>query len=161
MATATKNKPATFIARATDFRLVVEPADVVRNHRGQIVETIPGQAVEFKQNRFVAEPDDTVTIPTREGDKEVWVAEYLRGLPGFNIDFWEIGNAPGELRPTFAEQNAKIIRALASRDVEAIAAVVDEEKATHKREAVFMSAEAALAGLAGDHEEDVIPDESD
>lgn len=154
MATATRTKPVTFIARATDLRVVADPEDTVRNHRGQIIEHLRGSAVEFERHRFEATEDDKIAYL----GEEIPVVEFLRKHSGYNVDFWEVGNAPGGAKPTFAEQNAKIIRLLAEGNAEGIYTLAEDEKALHNRDAVLEAAEAALEALAGDTE-DVTPDE--
>lgn len=139
-AVKTQTDKATFISRFTDLRIVIEPGDVERNHRGQVIRSHPGRAIEFARHRY--ETDNPQII------------EFVRNHPRFNIDFWEMGNAPGEPRPTFAEQNTKIIRALAAQDVDAINEVIQEERNTHKRQEVFAAAESALKALAGDDDSD-------
>lgn len=156
MATATKTKPITFIARAIDLRLIADPEDVERNHRGQIIRRFPGSAVEFQQHRYETDPEDTIAFQ----EKDVPVVEFLRQHPTFNVDFWEVGNAPGEAKPTEQEQHAAIIRALAEGNSEAIYSIAQGERETHKRVRILDAAETALEALAGDSPEspDVKPE---
>lgn len=140
-------KAVRFVSRAVDLRVIADPEDFVRNERGQIIKSYPGYAIEFQNNTYtVAKPDEETVEYLGEKVKTV---DFLRDHPGFNVDFWEVGNAPGEPKPTVDEQNARIIRALAARDAEEILEVVREERETHQRETVYNAAETALESIAG------------
>lgn len=154
MATATKTRRKqkqthTFVSRASNLRLVSDPEAVVRNDRGQVVKNYAGSAVEFQNSRFTVDADDKIMYR----GEEVPTVEFLRNHPTFNVDFWELGNAPDEPKPTLAEQNEAIYAAAGKRDVNAIAKIVEEEKRTHNRSQVLQVAEAALIAIAGANEE--------
>lgn len=143
MATATETKPqtkpTTFIAKCENLVLVVEPRFPRFNHLGLRIGNDPGKRVEFDRGEFTTDDPELI--------------EWLRAHRNFNVPsnqgFYEVGNAPDEPRPTIAEQHAAIEGAVAERDVEALEAVVAEEKATHNREVVFAAARIAARALAG------------
>ena len=166
MSTATATKPVTFISRFPNLRIVRVAEDVLRNEAGRKVGAIaPGSLqnerhgieddgapweINFEGGVFVT--DDPILIDflrnhkpfnpaDGSGDRDVMGA-------GCNIDYWEQGAPPEELRPTLAEQSAAIGRFGALGDEEGLKALLDEERATHNRESVTQGAESALAAFA-------------
>lgn len=149
-ATATKTETVTFIAWCVDQHVVVQtkdipPPDAVLNHRGQVVETIPGRVIEFSDHEY--QTSDPVEI------------EFIRNHELFNSKIWEKGNAPDEPKPTIQTQTAAIAKAAAAGDVAAINEVLRVERETHNRDVVFAVASAAVEGLEGDEEKDKSPSE--
>lgn len=137
--TDTKTKPTTFIAKCENLILVVEPRAASYNHLGIKIGVSAGKRVEFQEHEFTT--DDAELI------------EWLRAQPGYNVPnnqgFYELGNAPDEPKPTVPQQQEAIEAATAAGDLDALEAVVTEEKATHNREVVLASAKIALTALAG------------
>lgn len=92
--------------------------------------------------------DPSLTGP----DERFWTYEdlldYLRNKPTFNVDFWELGNAPDEPKPTLAERQAEIATATAAGDPEALHRIRDDEQATHGRPDVLTAVQAAFDAVA-------------
>lgn len=140
MATATTDNPVTFFTRYPELELVIDPLDHERNHRGQVIKTLPRRAIKFGNKGNV---NEYVTSDPEE-------IEILRNHPHFEVmerGFWELGNAPDEPQPTMGKQIEAIAQAAAERDVETLKEVIQVEKDTHNREAVFAAARGALKGL--------------
>jgi len=164
--TESATQPVTFISRFPNLRLVRIAQDVLRNEGGRKVGAIaPGSLhnerhgieddgspweVQFEGGTF--QTDDPILIdflrnhkpydPSDDsGDRDVQAG-------GYGVDFFEQDAAPEEPKPTVAEQQERISRAAVRLDVAELQAVLNDEKATHDREAVVQGAEAALRAIA-------------
>jgi hypothetical protein len=146
MATAkktTKRKPkkVTFMSRFPDLTLTRIPEDYILDARGAVIGKQKPEPDEspwsYSFDNSILETSDPVAI------------EFIREHELFNRDIWEAGAAPDEPKPTNAEQMAIISQAAATRDVEAIEALIEDEKNNHDRLPIIQAAEAALSALEG------------
>lgn len=135
---APKQEEITFYAKSPNLRLVFVPKDEVLNHRGQIVEKLPGKAAEFGEGE---------NLPHRFTTSDPDMIAAIRDHKDFELKFWEEGKSPDEPKPSIAEQNERIVRATATGDKEEIEQVLSEERQNHNRETVLLAGEAALRAI--------------
>jgi hypothetical protein len=146
MAKANKKNEVTFIARCKNQALWVGAPDAPEYDAiGRRVGN-PGKLVEFEDHRLTTSDPEVI--------------DSIRSTRLFNVSIWQEGEAPNEPKPTIASQLAAITKAVAKQDADGVQAVVEEERATHKRVVVLEAAKNALEALAGDDDSSDEKDES-
>lgn len=107
------------------------------------------------RHRFVDASGEAVVTPGVHYDfaptghfvtDDLEVIEYLKRRPGFNLEFWELGEEPGGA-PSAEPVLDRIMEARIEMDVEALDAIEHEERAGHGRPQVLQGVEAARRSI--------------
>jgi hypothetical protein len=151
-ATKTKTKKAKkveFVSRSPNLRIVVEPAQpTLRDPRGAVLMMgTSGREIQFEQ-RAIIRPDGIQQWGMYETSDPDEIA-FLEAAEGYDtaFGFWRRGSAPGEARPTTAEQLSAIARASAEGNLDALNGVLESERVTHNRFEITAAAEAAIEAV--------------
>ncbi len=149
-------RPITFIAKGANLVLVRAPIVQVPDPRTGLVKTDPGERYDFGEGRPVGQltfregerqRDDGPADPDTGLATRVDVCDWLRGHRGFNDLFWEIGNEPGQLKPTLSECMERIAQAGPVLDWKSLEDLIAEERDSHNRDTVLRAAESALEAV--------------
>lgn len=130
--------PTTFISKATNFQIALEPEGrPILNEHGVMVARTEGLRVRFQQGTHVA--------------RDPREADLMRKAKNFNIEFWEVGNEPGAVKPSTEDMLERIADAIARRNLKRLRelkdleAVGDGEQGGHRRTEVLAAIDRALA----------------
>ena len=167
MATATKAKPkapaaskaatksVTFVSpRIKNTRVVLKPKRIRRSDKGDVLGEEPGIAVAFINHEVTL--DDQWANRHADGlgyydDVDVdWVLEQMRSHELWHQrDGWyEKGFPPGSKLPLPEQLRPQIIEATARGDVDRLAAIREDEAASHARDEILDEVDAALRALS-------------
>lgn len=136
-----------FHSKPVSHRVTLIPEEWDRNHQGRIIKKYPALAVEFDNHvANLSAPELVKGMEYHEKSLED-VAEMLRAKPEYGTDFWQVGDAPGQLHPSIQERTEEIVRASVKGDRAAIEAIVAEENRTHNRPEVISYGLAAVEAL--------------
>lgn len=121
-----------FRAKGVNFRSVRTGANRTTAPNGEVVST-RGISYDFAP---------TGEYRTADPDVIAW----LRNLPSFNLEFWEVGAEPGAVASpeVVLEQ---VMHATAELHVERLREILAEEMVGHKRDLVLKTVRAALAKI--------------
>ena len=99
-------------------------------------------------------------LPNRDllrEDERVWtfddLMDHLKSKDRFNVDFYVLGDAPDEPKPTLIDRQREIAKATVAGDREALERVRDDENLTHRRAPVLTAVEMALQELDSEPEQ--------
>jgi len=145
--TLTKKQHA-FIAKQPNYQLWIEQPHDLRDEYGKKYGQTPLKAVIFEDNRFVVTDESAEKVGMTYDELVGWI----RNHPDMNSQVWDEGAAPEEVSPTYKERSEAIFAAVAKLDPDAIAAIRDDEVATHNRPAVIQMCVAALEQLQSEGE---------
>jgi hypothetical protein len=148
-------KQATFVARKKNLRLVRQAEDYAELVSGRRVKTQepvrylfgegtpPGQIVKRAGEDVLNDgPVDDDFQPTPQ-DAITW----LRAHPLYNVEFSEIGNEIDRPQPTEDEFIEALTDAAISLDGEAVAGLLEKERATHNRPMLVDAAQRAATKI--------------
>lgn len=122
-----------FRSKGVNFRAVIKPSRRKTTEFG--METIPGTAADFAP-----------TGDYRTSDPEV--VEYLRALPTFNVEFWEVGHEPGQA-PSIEPVIDRIAAAIIELDDAALSQLDGEERSSFNRPEVLAMISSARRRVQG------------
>lgn len=146
-----KKKQIEFYSRGRNFR-------VIRSHKNRVV-TATGSQMDTNPDALTYEfgPHGRLTVhegqdlrPDGAWDPETGertmqdAATFLRSRPGFNRDFFEEGAELDRPLPTEKDFSAEVTAATLQLDIPALEGLLEQERATHNREALVDQAESAL-----------------
>ena len=116
-----------FRARGTAFKAVIRPSHRRLTEHGS--EFVPGEYADFAPNAMY-----------RTGEQRI--IDHLRGLPSFNVEFFEVGKEPGrEADPQMVLE--AISQATIELDDDRLAVLEAEERAGENRGTVVQAVAAA------------------
>lgn len=141
----------TFISKANEFRLGLTPAGrPLRDTNNTVVGFEEGTEIMFRRGRYDANAIEARRLGYENTDALVHaITHNYNGSPRrtFGTEFWELGNEPGAMQPPTDKLLADIGDAAVRRNEKGLLKIVEQEEATHQREAVLISAKSALAAL--------------
>jgi hypothetical protein len=145
-------KEATFVARKKNLRLIRRAEDYAELVSGRRVKTqepvryefAPTGTITLRAGQDVMDdgPLDDDFKPTSQ-DAITW----LRAHPLYNVEVSELGNEIDRPQPTEDEFLADLTDAAISLDGEAVAALLEKERATHNRPMLVDAAERAATKI--------------
>lgn len=149
--TLTKKQHA-FISKQPNYQLWIEQPHDLRDERGVKYGQTPLKAVIFENNRFVVTDESAEAVGMTYDELIDWIKSH----EVINAEVWDEGAAPEEPSPTYKDRSDAILAAVRKFDPDAIAAIRDDELATHNRPAVIQMCVAALEQLQdeGESEQD-------
>jgi len=148
LTTLTKKQTHTFISRQPNYQLWIEQPLALRDDAGRKYDQTPFKAVAFENNRYVADEEKAEKV----GMTFDQLVEWIQNHEAMGTEVWDEGAPPSELSPTIKEQSERIFAAVAKFDPDALAKLMQEERATHDRQAVIQVATAALEQLQSEGE---------
>lgn len=153
-----------FIAKGRNLILVRRPIVQMAHPATGVQMTTPALRYDFSPNGELDiregvdllqdGPADDNGVPT-----EVDAVTWLRGHREFNDRFYELGNEPGQLRPTLEERFEEIAIAAAELNVERLREIRVEEEKSHKRTPIFRAVDSAIG--ASEHVRATLPPPDD
>jgi len=146
--TLTKQKQHRFISKQHNYQLWIEQPRDLRDENGRKYGQTPLKAVEFAENQYTADEAEAERLGMTFDELVKWIQEH----PEMNTSIWDEGTPPEAQSPTVKEQSEAIFAAVRKLDPDAIAALMDDERATHNRQAVLQVATVALEQLQGEGE---------
>lgn len=141
-------KQRRFNSKVHNQILWIEPPRDLRDESGRKYGETPLRAVEFTDHIFIADEDSAQKL----GMTYEELVEWLQSHAEMNTSIWDEGAPPDEAEPSVKEQSRRIFAAVRNLDPDAIAALMEEERATHDRPAVLQTATAALEQLRDEGE---------
>lgn len=145
--TLTKKQHA-FISKQPNYQLWIEQPHDLRDEYGKKYGQTPLKAVIFENNRFVVTDESAEAVGMTYDE----LIDWIRSHETINAEVWDEGAAPDEQSPTFKERSDAIFAAVAKLDPDAVAAIRDDELATHNRGGVIQMCVAALEQLQSEGE---------
>lgn len=146
--TLTTKQTRTFLSRSPNQQLWIESPHDLRDEHGRKYGQSPLRAVIFENNRYEATPEKAEALGMGFDELIDWIHNHAL----MNVGVWDEAAPPSELSPTIKEQSERIFAAVAKLDADAIGKLMDEERATHDRQAVLQVATAALEQLQSEGE---------
>lgn len=147
MTTLTKKQQA-FISKQPNYQLWIEQPRYERDDLGRQVGVTPLKAVIFENNRYVADEEKAAQLGMTYDELVKWIETH----DAIGTEVWPEGVNPGDLSPTVKERSTAIFAAVAKLDPDAIAAIREDELATHNRPGVIQMCVAALEQLQSEGE---------
>lgn len=135
--------PATFYAKAPNFRIVLDPQVPVNGSNGQQSWT-QGRSIQFVRGAFVCNEH---TARENGFKTEAELKERLREARTYGIEFFEPDNDPRQVHPRTEDVLAEIMTCLARGNEKRLVEIVAEEESTHERPEVLEPARRALGEL--------------
>lgn len=124
----------TFVSKYRNYGVTIKTAGLpMMDEQGRIGAYTPGERAIFNNGKYyTADPE---------------VVEWLRSRPGFNVEFWELGQEPGVILPALGDLLDQITLATARNKPDRLREILAAERDTHNRDEVIRTAEVALNEL--------------
>lgn len=137
-----------FQSRGARLRVVLVPERNIYGREGKIG-TEPGTTVQFNNSVFWVNDANAKKLGMSPSE----LTQKLREAGTFNLEFWELGNAPGEPKPTVEDMLERITDAATRQNVDRLRELKhleeegDGERGGHKRSEILAAIDRPLAIL--------------